>query len=103
MFQQDKASIYKTIGVKNYFILNEGQVLLWQSNIPNPNIVENIWTMLVRLMHAGRKQYESLSDLREASNNSWDTFKLTEIYYLNDSFPNRTFDFVKANGKSISY
>lgn len=103
IYQQDGASIHTAKGVKNWFAANNVRVLPWPAKSPDLNIVENIWAMLVRQVYDGGKQFESLSELREALNNSWDNFCQTEIQNLYDSLPNRIFEVIKANGKSIPY
>ena len=55
MFQQGETSIYTTIGVKNWFAANKGQVLPWPSKSFDLNIVENIWAMLARQLYVGGK------------------------------------------------
>ncbi|GIY72297.1 transposable element Tc3 transposase [Caerostris darwini] len=102
-FQQDGASLHTATGVKNWFLTNNVDVLPWPAKSPDLNIVENIWAMLVRRVYADVRQFDSLTQLREALNDSWDNFCQTEVQSLYNSLPNRIFEVIKANGKNIPY
>ncbi|KAF8795258.1 Transposable element Tc3 transposase like protein [Argiope bruennichi] len=102
-FQQDGASIHTATGVKDWFLTNNVDVLQWPAKSPDLNIVENIWAMLVRRFYADGRQFDSQTQLREALNDSWDNFCQTEIQTLYNSLPNRIFEVIKANGKTIPY
>ena len=100
MFQQDGVSIDIIIGVKNWFTANNVQALPLLAESPDLNLVECIRIMVDGREHAGNKQYESFTELREAFNISWDNFCQREIQSTFDALPNRIFEVIKAIGKS---
>ena len=91
------------IGFKNWIAAIKVQALSCPAKTSGFNIMGNMWAMLFRLIYASGKQFESLIELRKASNNSRGGFFLTEIQTLYDSLPNRIFEVIKSNGKSIFY
>ena len=63
----------------------------------------NIWAMLVHQVYTRGKQFESVNQLLEALNSSWEKFCKIKIQSLYRSLPNRIFELIKTKGKRIPY
>ncbi len=103
IYQQDNASIHTSGFTKNWFEANNVLVLEWPSISPDLNPIENLWGILVRLVYANGRQFNSVPELRAEILRAWDLITDSQLQTLADSMTKRTIEVLKKNGKFIGY
>ncbi|CAI2356003.1 unnamed protein product [Caenorhabditis sp. 36 PRJEB53466] len=102
-FQQDNASIHKSISTQNWLAAKGIKDLQWPACSPDLNPVENVWGLLVRRVYRHGKQYASVQDLKDALLIEWNLVTAAELKNLVSSMPNRLFQVIQKNGGETSY
>lgn len=103
IFQQDNAAIHTSREAKEWFRVNNVDVLEWPSRSPDLNPIENLWGWLVRAVYRNGRQFRTRDELKEAIRESWNQIPLSLLQSLIDSMTSRLTDVIKANGGSTRY
>lgn len=103
IFQQDNAAVHASHSTKAWFLANNVNVLDWPACSPDLNPVENLWAIMVRKIYANSKQYNSVSELKDAIVDVWNNLDPQMLKTLVDSMPNRLFDVIRNNGGPTKY
>ena len=67
------------------------------------NPIENLWGMLTRSLYADRRQFENVSDLKEAILYAWNELEDDTLKKLAKDKPNRLIELLEKHGAEISY
>ena len=103
VLQQDNSSIHTSNLVKDWVNCHNVTLLDWPSLSPELNIIENVWSHLVRMVYSNGRQYNSTNELKIALFESWEQISQNYIQTLVDSMPNRVFDLILKGGHKINY
>ncbi len=103
IFQQDNAAIPTSAATQTWFRANYVRVMPWPSKSLDLNPIENLWGMLVRLVYANGRQFNSVPELQAEIIKSWDLIPASILEKLADSITKRLVEVFKKNGKSINY
>jgi hypothetical protein len=103
IFQQDNAPIHTSGMTRNWFQANNVRVLDWPSYSPDLNPIENLWGILVRIVYANGRQFNSVPELRAEITRNWDLISVNHFQNLADSMTNRMVEVLKKKGQSINY
>lgn len=103
VFQQDNAPIHKAAVTRGWFANQGIQVLPWPSLSPDMNPMENVWGMLVRLIYAEGKQYESVEQLKSGISAAVNQIDPLDLQTLTESMPNRLIELLQKNGSWTHY
>jgi hypothetical protein len=103
IFQADNASVHVSSSTKEWLLKHSVHALNWQACYPDLNPKENIWAVLVRENYANGRQFCSISDLKSAIMEAWETIDSRIIKNLSDSVQNRLFELVQIGGAMASY
>ena len=88
-FQQDNAPIHVSKVTKDWLITNNILSLEWPARSPDLNIVENVWAEMSRKVYENGKQYNTVSELKNAVLNSWSSVNRNYIQSLYKSMSKR--------------
>ncbi|GMF17422.1 unnamed protein product [Phytophthora fragariaefolia] len=102
IFQQDNPSIHTSKRTAEFFEEQEVLVMKWPARSPDLNPIENLWAILSRTVYDnGKKQYSSVSELREAVLAAWESVDQATLATLVDSMPKRLVEVLeKKRGKT---
>lgn len=73
----------------------------WPANSPDLNLIENLWSILDRKVHARRAR--TLQGLKKVIKDEWKKLSLETIQNLYDSYPNRLQQIIERNGDMSDY
>ncbi|PIC47778.1 hypothetical protein B9Z55_007008 [Caenorhabditis nigoni] len=102
-FQQDNASIHRSISTQNSLKAQKIKVLEWPAISPDLNPIENLWGLMVRRVYRHGRQYNTVQELKDAVEAEWDAITAAELKTLVASMPNRMFEVIQKNGGETSY
>ena len=71
LFQQNHAACNTAKITQKFSVSTSIDVLPWASTSPVINMIESLWGLLVRRVHVGYRQFESIDDLKEALTYEW--------------------------------
>uniref|UniRef100_A0A8R1HSC7 Tc1-like transposase DDE domain-containing protein n=1 Tax=Caenorhabditis japonica TaxID=281687 RepID=A0A8R1HSC7_CAEJA len=74
------------------------KVLDWPACSPNLNPIERVWGFLTRSVYKNGKQYNSISELKDAVRTEWSKIHPSYLENLSNSMPNRIFQVIQKNG-----
>jgi hypothetical protein len=100
IFQQDNASIHRAETTRQWFARNNVTVLPWPDRSPDMNPMENVWSLIVRLIYQGVGQYNSIGELSTALINASSKGDVTILQKLIDRMPNRVAALLAENGRT---
>lgn len=103
MFMQDSASFHTAKDTKKFLKSKNIRLMKWLSRSPDLNPMENVWGMMVREVYAEHKQYNNVSELKEAILKAWNNIDVPYLQTLIRSMPNPCCEVLAAQGNSINY
>lgn len=103
IFQQDNASIHRSVETKAWFSSKKIDVLSWPARSPDLNPIENIWGIIVRRIYANRKQYDNVEQLKVAVSEAWESLDKNLLKNLVESMPNRIYQVIERSGGVTKY
>lgn len=79
--------------------------LLWATNLPDMNIVENIFGILSRVVYAGNSQHNTMDELHvlHSIEQAWTNLHQDTIRNLVDSMISQIFELISNHGRTTSY
>lgn len=87
VFMQDNAPSHKAKRTIAWLRRQKIKVLTWPALSPDLNIIENLWSDLVRLVYENGRQFYSEMELTEAIHLAWERIDQTRVVNLYDSRP----------------
>jgi hypothetical protein len=103
IYQQDNASIHNAKSTREWFNSKKIRLLDWAALSPDMNPTENLWGILSRKVYSNGRQFNSISDLKQAINESWEEIEVSTLKKLIDSMPNRIFELITKKGSKTHY
>lgn len=103
IFQQDNAPCHRANLSRVYFEQESINLLNWPANSPDLNIIENMWSQMVREVYKGGRQFSSLPMLKEAIYSAWETISQDYIKTLYKSMKGRVGEVLMKRGGATSY
>jgi len=102
-FQQDGASIHTSKLTKTFLDANLAWCKDWPAKSPDLNPIENLWSLLSRMIYANCTQYNNVVSLTAAIHKAWNEISETYLDNLINSMPKRMKLVVEKRGKAIPY
>ncbi len=102
-FQQDNAAAHSALHTRDFFADEGITDLPWPAKSPDMNCIENAWGELSRRLYDGGRQFDTVSDLREALFYEWDKLDLEYIRKLIKSMPDRVDMLRRKRGGVTTY
>lgn len=102
IFQQDLAPPHSARDTQQFFTDNHIRVLPWPSNSPDLNIIENVWSDVVRRVECSTLP-KSNEEFWERVEMAWSGTSIESIRRLIKSMPNRVKEVIKAKGGNTRY
>lgn len=103
IFMQDNAPCHTSQGIREWFKHLGISVMRWPALSPDLNPIENVWSLLSRMVYSNGKQYTTLEDLKTAIQESWENLSSHFIQNNIRSMPDRCVKVIQRNGDKISY
>uniref|UniRef100_A0A8R1EVX5 Uncharacterized protein n=1 Tax=Caenorhabditis japonica TaxID=281687 RepID=A0A8R1EVX5_CAEJA len=79
------------------------KVLDWPACSPDLNLIESVWGILASSVYKTGKQYNSISEFKDAVKTEWSKIHPSYLENLSHSMPNRIFQVIQNNGGFTSY
>uniref|UniRef100_A0A8R1EIE1 Beta-lactamase domain-containing protein n=1 Tax=Caenorhabditis japonica TaxID=281687 RepID=A0A8R1EIE1_CAEJA len=79
------------------------KVLDWPACSPDLNLIESVWGILASSVYKTGKQYNSISEFKDAVKAEWSKIHPSYFENLSNSMPNRIFQVIQNNGGFTSY
>lgn len=93
--------------VTNYFKVENIRVLNLPARVifrsPDLNIIENVWRSLNRILYQGGKQYTSVSELKSAILEAWESLDQNSIINLYRSLSKKMIEVLQRKGEFTHY
>lgn len=102
-FQQDNASIHKSVATMSWLQSKQIPVLDWPACSPDLNPIENIWGWLTRKVYANGRQFDNVNELKDAIRKEWEEMPLHYTQKLVLSMKNRLIEVIRTNGGQTKY
>lgn len=103
IFQQDNASIHRAATTLAWFAENAIDVLPWPDRSPDLNPMENVWSMLVRIIYHQGRQYATVSELWNSLEKAMNDIDVTLLQSLIDQMPERLAELLAKKGRSTHF
>lgn len=103
IFQHDGAKIHECAAKSPDFRRSIPRLLDWPSRSPDLNPVENVWAIIVNDVYADGRQFDRVSDLREAIIVAFNRLDITVVQRLIVDMPNRVVKVVAKHGGHTGY
>ena len=101
VFMQDNASVHTATLTEEWLNNQDIDTLPWPVKSADLNIIENVWSEMVRIMYANNRQYNSVDELKDAINRAWDQVAMEFIEGLYRDMHKRCCLVMKAQGGKI--
>lgn len=105
IFMQDNASIHVSKESKKWFSDWDIPLMDWPARSPDLNIIENVWSMLARIVYQG-PQYKNKASLWSAIQKAVDQINSTQsekLDTLRKSIPRRLVELIEKQGALTKY
>lgn len=103
LFQQDNASIHTSRFTRQWMDDCDIDLLPWPAKSPDLNVIENVWGWLVLEVYENNRQFETVSDLKEAIAHAWEKITPRRLKNLIESVPRRLADCIRNHGGATRY
>ncbi len=103
ILQQDNATIHVSAVTKEWFRVNNVEVLEWPPRSPDLNPIEDLWGWLVRKVYQNGRQYSDKESLKAGIREAWDQIPQEYLKALIDSIPDRLKQVIQGNGGMTKY
>jgi DDE superfamily endonuclease/Tc3 transposase len=103
IFQHDNASIHKSSMTTEWLANENIDVMRWPACSPDLNPIENLWSIMARVVYNEGRQYSSIKDLKEGVLRAWSFIEQTTIQNLVNSMTDRCAKVLEAQGEKITY
>lgn len=97
-FQQDNAAIHVSRRSMEWFEEKNIPLLGWPACSPDLNPIENLWGWLARKVYANGRQFETVSELKEAIREAWSQIQINYLRELVKSMKDRLIGVIMAKG-----
>jgi transposase len=101
IFQHDKAPAHWAQSTRAFLAERNVKTLDWPGNSPDLNIIENVWSVVARLVRGIRAS--NAAELYAAIEAAWNSVSLGYIRSLYKSMPWRAAEVQKRRGSSTHY
>ena len=103
IFQQDNASIHVSSASKQWFTAKKIDLLDWPAKSPDLNIIENVWSLLAKDVYDNSRQFDNISQLKEAIEKAWGRLSVEKLKKLYDSCHRRMISVIQRKGNPTLY
>lgn len=103
LFQQDNASIHRSMQTQRYLSNNTIPVMTWPALSPDLNPIENVWGCLARAVYKNGRQFNTTTELNGAIQLEWSRMDKDYLKTLVNSMPDRIFQVINRNGNKADY
>ena len=103
VFQQDNATFHTSASTIAFFQEQGVPLFDWPALSPDLNPIENLWGHLVKQIYANGRQYDHLSDLKEAVQQAWTNIPLSYLQQLINSMKDRVYDLIQKKGRKTRF
>ena len=103
VFQHDNAPCLAAMYTSEWLESNDIPVIQWPARSPDHNPIENLWSVLAAKVYEGARQFDYLSDLKEAVTAAWDSITVHEVQKFITSTPRRCIACLKKNCGPTGY
>jgi predicted transcriptional regulator len=103
IFQQDGASIHRSMRTSEWLKSKKINVLSWPANSPDLNPMENLWALLVRKLYDNSRQFQNIKDLKEKLVECWQMITNEDLKKLIESMPRRIIETIQKKGNPTHY
>jgi len=103
VFFQDQASPHTSNSTVSFFAANNIRFINFPANSPDLNIIENLWSLMVRAVYSGNRRFDSVEELTAAILTAWEEIPQDTIRNLYQSIPHRLAAVLLARGHTTNY
>lgn len=103
IFQQENDHAHTAKETQAWMARVSLEVMDWPSKSPYMNPIENIWALMAKRVYKNGRQFDKLSDLRDALRMEWENSTLDEMKNMATSMPCRRLDLVEGNSGPTRY
>ena len=105
IFMQDNAPFHSTRATKEFLAslgFKNQNLMVWPPNSPDLNPIENLWSIIKRIVYSDGKQFSSKAELWEAIQVDAKYIDASTIANLTNSVNERIFEVIKRKGRYIN-
>ena len=103
IFMQDNAPVHVSRSTRDWLQSHQVPLMEWPPRSPDCNPLENAWGQLARKVYENGRQFESVTQLKEAIRVAWEGIQLTELTELVNTMPKRMVEVIKKGGVMTHY
>ena len=103
IFQQDNASIHVSWSTLLWFVEAGIDWIEWPALSPDLNPIEDIWGMMVRMVYANGREFNTTEELTRAIKHSWHQIKDETLWNLVQSMHKRMIAVIANPDKPVKY
>lgn len=100
---QDNAPVHVSLSTREWLKDNKIVVIDWPAHSPDLNPIENVWALLAQIIYANGKQYQSISELKEAILLAWQSIQPHVLNRYVESMNDRVFQCISNKGSYTKY
>jgi transposase len=101
IYQQDNAKIHTSNSTMTWLKRKKVRYIDWPACSPDLNIIENLWGILARRVYQNGRQYNNISELKQAIVREWDKIEINEVRILYDSMLQRVAKVATNGGRFL--
>uniref|UniRef100_A0A1I7XA55 DDE_3 domain-containing protein n=1 Tax=Heterorhabditis bacteriophora TaxID=37862 RepID=A0A1I7XA55_HETBA len=98
----DIMSIIKTI-TKHWLLRRNRTLIDWPSQLPDLDLMENLWGILVRPIYALNRQFSSIENLRKTFSEVWSKIDAAMFKNQSTSMTEGIFQVISRMGSCVDY
>jgi transposase len=103
IFQQDNAPIHVSHSSMQWLQEHGVRTINWPALSPDLNPIENIWGIMVRKVYANGRQFQNVTELKNAIIAAWGSIRRNLREKLSRSMHGRCIKVLQANGGSCKH